>query len=165
MRIFFLAFTLMISGMCAQAQAQSLQANFNRWNVYTTEESGETICYIASPPIKENGSFKKRGQPFLMVTDRGVKADEISFSPGYAFKAGVMPSLHVVRATDDFSIDGEVASTQDFEISARLIEQMKQKNEAFINAISAKGTTSRDVYSLGGFSAAYDEMKRRCELD
>ena len=44
----------------------------------------------------------------------------------------------------------------------KIVTAMKRGSEAILTAKSAKGTTTKDTFSLLGFTAALDEATSRC---
>ncbi len=49
----------------SKGYSQELQARFQDWSVFKTERGDKVVCYIASTPIKSEGNFDKRGEPFF----------------------------------------------------------------------------------------------------
>ena len=82
---FLLILINLFSLFFSQAYSQELQARFQDWSVFKTERGDKVICYIASTPIKSEGNFDKRGEPFFLVTNVDNDADEISASSGINF--------------------------------------------------------------------------------
>src|SRR5262245_43664335 len=85
----FLALALILLGTGA-ATAAKLDATFTDWNVYT---DGQGSCYMATVPIAEDGNWKKRGQPYVLVNFKDGKPDEVNVSSGYSYKKGVDAEL------------------------------------------------------------------------
>ena len=69
----------------SKGYSQELQARFQDWSVFKTERGDKVVCYIASTPIKSEGNFDKRGEPFFLVTNIENDADEISASSGFIY--------------------------------------------------------------------------------
>ena len=78
---FFILFFLLVS----EVFAQELQGKFHDWNVFKTERGDKIVCYSASIPVKREGSYDKRGEPFFLVTNVENDADEISLSSGFIY--------------------------------------------------------------------------------
>ena len=60
------------------------------WAAYTFSGKAGKVCYIASAPKKQRGKYKKRGQPYALVTNRPRQKinGEVNFIAGYNFKKG-----------------------------------------------------------------------------
>ena len=67
------------------AKSQELQVRYQDWSVFKTERGDKIICYMASTPIKSEGNFDKRGEPFFLVTNIDNDSDEISTSSGFIY--------------------------------------------------------------------------------
>ncbi len=157
MRIFLTSF-LCLSLASAAAQAQTLDKTFQDWSVFQHQNS----CYIASAPKKTTGTFKKRGQPYLLVVNKGA-ADEINASSGYPYAA--KSELLVTTGGKQLKLftQNNVAWAYDAAQDAQLVTAMKQGNNITLRGKSIKGTWSEDTYSLNGFSDAYQRMKALCK--
>ena len=60
------------------------------WAAYIFTGDAGKVCYIASAPKKQKGKYKKRGQPYALVTNRPKQKinGEVNFIAGYNFKKG-----------------------------------------------------------------------------
>lgn len=137
-------------------------STYQNWNVFSMNKSGKKICYIVSVPIREEGNWSKRGYAYLLVTDRGSK-DEVSVSSGYPYRKGSEVAI-LVDDKDKMNMftRGELAWTYEHKDDARLVNLMKRGLELTARGTSQKGTFSLDTFSLRGFTAAYNRMKRMC---
>jgi hypothetical protein len=41
-----------------------------KWAAYTFMDGKNKVCYMASAPVKQQGKYKKRGQPYALITNR-----------------------------------------------------------------------------------------------
>ncbi|MDX2083462.1 MAG: invasion associated locus B family protein [Rickettsiales bacterium] len=148
---------------CNNLPAQELQAKFQDWNVFKASRVDQTVCYIASTPIKREGNFDKRGEPYFLVTNIINDADEVSVSSGFVYKKKsdveisfgskkyyLFPYLSVAWAND---------KADDIEI----IKEMQRAEEFIVTAIARDGKIANDTYSLIGFAKAYKKMKETCD--
>ena len=62
----------------------------------------------------------------------------------------------------DLFSDGEWAWAASPEDDAKIIAAMKSGASAILTARSARGTQTKDTFSLNGFSASVDEAAKRC---
>lgn len=106
-----------------------------------------------------------RGDIRLFITYRAGAKGEISFSGGYPFAPGSTVSLDVNGAAFDLYPD---ATTKDWawagsaDDDVKIIAALKAGSTAIVTAHSAKGTQTKDTFSLSGFSAAVDEAAKQC---
>ena len=154
---------LALSCMPHLAVAQQLMGTSGDWRIFSLKERGGTTCYIASQPVKKTGTYSKRDEPYILITDRG-SVDEVSFSPGYTLKKGSEVSVTVDgKAQPKLFVDDLLAWAYDSKQDTALVKAMRAGNSMVIKATSWKGTTSTDTFSLKGITRAHQEMKRLCK--
>lgn len=161
---FILTFSLFIS---SHAQAQTFDSEHKHWSVFSLKQNGKKICYITSTPIKEDGNFTKRGEPYLLVTYNGNNVSEVSASSGYPYKKGTNVTINIdKKQKHSFFTSSEtpkVAWAKDAKMDKLVISHMKKGNKMTVRGTSPKGTYSLDTYSLLGFSAATKRMISLCK--
>ena len=94
--------TLVVVLLCGfvttPALAQVMDKTFKDWTVYTTNLQGKKACYRASFPSSKTGNYKKRDEPYFLVTRISNDVFEVSSSSGFEYK----------KSSDvKVSIDGE----------------------------------------------------------
>jgi hypothetical protein len=139
------------------------------WSVFTEENPKE--CWGVSSPKETvntrdgNPVSVRRGDILLFVTFRPGTgaAGEISFTGGYPFD----PSSTVKMLIDDKSfemfVDGEWAWPANSADDAAMLAALKSGASAVLTARSARGTQTKDTFSLLGFTAAMQEAETRCK--
>ncbi|MBW4706934.1 invasion associated locus B family protein [Roseobacter sp. YSTF-M11] len=161
---------LALTGTAAQAQDQSsnLVAEKTDWGVY--EDNNPKECWSVSVP-KETVNTRDgrvvaatRGQILLMVFYRpgsGANA-QVTFTGGYPFASGSKVNVNI--SGQDFALftDGEWAWPENTTEDAKIVSAMKSGAEAVVTGLSSRGTTTKDTFSLLGFTAAVDEAQKRC---
>ena len=151
--------SLALSFTAFAAQAQTLDQTFKDWSVFQHQGG----CYIASAPVKQNGNYRKRGQPYLLLVHKGAAADEINASSGYPYAAKSEVVVSLGGKQFKLFTKGSVAWAYDAAQDAQLVASMKQGSSISVRGTSLRKTWSEDSYSLGGFSAAYERMKVLCK--
>lgn len=168
----------MLCGLAASAVMAALglpalaQESTNRvaaktdWSVFVEDNPKE--CWAVSAP-KETVNTKdgkpaavRRGDILLFVTYRPGTAGEVSFSGGYPFAGGSTVALDIGGTKFDLFTDGEWAWSGSKEDDGKIITALKAGSSAVLTAHSARGTETRDSFSLNGISAALDEAAKRC---
>lgn len=139
------------------------------WSVFT--EGNPKECWGVSSP-KQTANTKdgkpaqvRRGDILLFVTFRpgaGAKG-EVSFTGGYAFASKSKVKVDIDGKSYEMFADGEWAWPASAEADAALLAAMKKGSNATLSAASAKGTQTKDTFSLRGFSAAMQEAETRCK--
>jgi hypothetical protein len=71
------------------------------WAAYIFTGDAGKVCYIASAPKKQKGKYKKRGQPYALVTNRPKQKinGEVNFIAGYNFKKGSSVKVKINKKT------------------------------------------------------------------
>lgn len=166
-KIFLLFLLTIISATPVNSSAQQLQKSYQDWNVFTLSNKGEKMCYIASVPKKKAGNYKKRGEPYLIVTHRSKSVDEVSASSGYPYKQGSTVAVEFDKKSkfDLFTTVEvpDVAWARDSEEDSKIVKAMVKGLDLMIKGNSKLGTNSTDTYSLRGFTRAYRHMKKACK--
>lgn len=163
-----LAGTLLASPTLAQDQTSTNQvAAKTDWSVFV-ETTPTQQCWSVSTP-KETVNTRdgrvvavNRGQILLMVyyqpdvDHRGV----VAFTGGYPFGP---PSITVNISGNAFEMftDGEWAYPDPSD-NDKVVSAMKRGAEAVITGVSTRGTTTKDTFSLLGFTAAMEDAGARC---
>jgi len=148
--------------LAGTSQAQQLYQTSGDWRVFTYGDGSARQCYVASVPVKKTGNYSARGEPFVMVTHRDEKGDEVSVSSGYPYKAGSQTSLTIDSRRYDLFVQNDRAWAYDAAQDKNLVEAMMKGSQMIVKGASQKGTYSSDTYSLAGFTAAVRKMKTLC---
>lgn len=150
--------------MAPAARAQEVIATHGDWIVYTYQENGQKVCYIASRPSKEEGTFKKRGEPYATVTRRQASqgSEEVSVTAGYPFKEGSRVEASIGGTMFSLFTENEWAWTQNDAADKQMISAMERGSTMTVRGESRVGTHSIDTYSLKGFTAARKAMLGAC---
>lgn len=160
---FLLILVSLISLTFSQAYSQELQARFQDWSVFKTERGDKVVCYIASTPIKSEGNFDKRGEPFFLVTNIDNDADEISTSSGFIYnKTSNVELTFGIKKYYLFPYK-TVAWANDKNDDADIIKEMQGNAEMIVTGIARDGKIAVDAYSLIGFIHSYKKLKEVCQ--
>jgi hypothetical protein len=166
--VFAAALALATTSVTAQ-ESSNLVATKTDWSVFT--EGSPKECWGVSSP-RETVNTKggqpaqvRRGDILLFVTFRpGSGAmGEVSFTGGYPFAPGSTVRMDIDGTTYDLFSDGEWAWPGSAEADATLLNAMKRGTTATLSAASARGTETKDTFSLRGFTAAMEEAEKRCK--
>lgn len=143
--------------------APKLLSNHQDWNLYVVE-GNEKLCYIASEPKKQEGTYKSRGNPFIIVAriPSNPPIDEVSVRVGYTYKKGSEVSVRIDATPFKFFTNDEQAWAKSAEDDKAAIAAMRRGKQALVQATSTRDTKSSDTYSLSGFSDAYSALTTAC---
>lgn len=154
--------TLSLLLFCSTANAQIKDQEFKDWTVYLTDIDGKKVCYITSFPKGKSGNFKKRDEPYFMVTHISPDLAEVSSSAGYKYKDGSKVEVKFGNKKLTMFTAGEIAWANDRQADKEFIAAMKKQNDLTVKGFSSMGSYSIDRYSLNGFTAAFDRMNEAC---
>lgn len=165
-----IAAALAAAGAAAQEESTNRVAAKTDWSVFVEDNPKE--CWGVSAPknwrATRNGSDVtqnvRRGDILLFVTFRpgAGAAGEVSFTGGYPFASGSTAVVEIGGQEYQMFTDGEWAWPASPEDDAEIVTAMKAGAEAVVTAVSSRGTTTRDTFSLMGFTAAMEDAEARC---
>lgn len=139
------------------------------WSVFVENEP--LRCWIVSKPTKTvntrggNPVVVNRSDIRFFVTylpKSGIRG-EISFTGGYPFKPDTPVVLTVGSSSYNMYPDGEYAWPESVAVDGKIKSSLQRGAEAVVDAQSARGTKTKDTFSLIGFTAALAEAEKRCK--
>lgn len=135
------------------------------WEAFAYEAEGSKVCYVYSQPKKSDPAAAKRGPIYFMITHwpgKKVKAQPSTFI-GYTFKEGSEVKLAVdAKSFNLYPVDN-MAWTDKLETEKAILAALKSGKAMTVSGTSAKGTATKDTYSLSGLSAAMDAIDSACK--
>ena len=165
---------LLGAGLALSAGGVSAQDSTNQvavktdWSVFAEDNPKE--CWGVSSPRETVNSRDgkpvsvKRSDILLFVTFRpGQAGGETSFTGGYPFAPGSTVTVDIGGTKFDMIIDKEWAWAASVDDDAKILAALQKGTDAVLSAHSAKGTQTKDTFSLRGFTAAMAEAASRCK--
>ena len=160
---------LVSAAASAAEEKPNLLGTFKDWHVYSTGKGAGRMCYLLSQPKQSNpGDLKRESIYFLISTWPGRKVrNEPSVVPGYQYKDGAKTQVQI--GTDKFEFftknDGSAGGAwmENAADEKKLIDSMKKGAGMVIIGVSARGTETKDNYSLSGLSAALQKVDTSCK--
>ncbi len=164
-RLLALAFVAATAAAPMPASAAERIGTFEKWEVVTFEEGGATGCYVMSRPEKEEGNYTQRDPAAVFVTHRPAQGavGVVSISAGYPYDETKPVLVEIGGTTFHLFARGDTAWADDAD-DPKLVAAMKNGNDMIVRGTSARGTDTRDTYSLIGFTRAYDAATSACGL-
>jgi len=140
------------------------------WNVFAEPPQTPNECFGVAIPKEtvntdENGRIKavRRGDIMLFVTfNRGKSGGVVSFTGGYPFAPNSFVSMEIGDNKFELFTDGEWAWPASKGDDAKILTAMKRGATAVLTGRSARGTVTRDTFSLSGFTAATESADQFC---
>ena len=95
----------------AAAQTPKFVSTHRDWTLYEVDGDKGRVCYVASEPTKQEGDYKKRGNPAVLVARLPGEppTEQVSVQPGYNFKKGSEVELAVGKQKFTLFTQGEHA--------------------------------------------------------
>lgn len=147
----------------AGAQSVTTLGQFNDWTAYTMTENGKKVCYVASQPKKDEGNYSRRGDIYVLVTHRpsDKQFNVVTVYAGYAYRPGSSVELSIDQTKFELFTEGETAWAHD-EMDRRIVQEMRKGSSMVVRGTSARGTGTKDSYSLKGITAALSKINEAC---
>jgi hypothetical protein len=144
--------------------AQDAISEHGAWIAYTYKENGAKVCYAASRPTESSGTFKKRGEPYAIITRRptATVAEEISVTTGYPLKEDAKVELSIDGTSFSLFSRDQWAWAADAAADKTIAAAMERGSVLTVKGESRIGSTSIDSYSLKGFAAARKALAEAC---
>ncbi len=147
-------------------------ALYDDWSVFASDDRNN--CFIASKPIAteaQRGGTDvtdnvRRGNINIYITNikRDGVVNEVSFWGGYPFRDGSSVSMQIGSDGYEFFTEGEWAWPTSTEEDKKVVNAMRRGNRAILTGVSSRGTTTKDTFSLIGFSGALKDANERCDV-
>lgn len=158
----------LLAGLSVSAQATETDLGTHKdWTAVKVTENGQTYCYMIAAPKDTNPKGVRRGAiNFFVSKVPSSKQTEINVQMGYplAEKASGSSLSARIGSTDiGFTTQHQDGWAPSNKVNA-LITAMKRGSKMTVKGKSRRGTNTTDVYSLSGFTAAYNAISKACKL-
>ena len=154
-------------GTAVAQESSNVVATEGDWTVFAADNPRE--CWAVSPPRStlntRNGQPAEvtRGDIRLYVAYRPGQNGEVSFSGGYPFAPDSTVEVDVGGRTFNLFTEGESAWTGSPSDDEAMIAALRGGSSAVVTGRSARGTTTKDTFSLSGITAATNSARERCQ--
>ena len=141
----------------AFATSSHAKVEKGKWNFVKDTD----YCYIGSAPIETDlPEDKQRGATYILVYRINKSKDAIvQITAGYPYKKDQKVGVAIDNAQFDFYSDDDAAWTND---DNKVIFAMKKGNKLTVKGESSLGTKTTDIYTLKGFTLAYNQLFNDC---
>lgn len=152
----------------AQTSSDTPAAAKTAWAVFA-EGTPKECWSVSKPKLTVNTRdgkevSVKRSDILLFVTFRPNQVGgETSFAGGYPFAPGSTVEVVIDGTSFAMTTEGEYAWAATPAEDAKLLAAMQKGAEATLTARSAKGTQTKDTFSLSGFTAAMTDAESKCQ--
>ena len=155
---------LIASASVATAATTSKPASTHKdWEAHVHGAGSSKQCFITSIPKSLKGDYDRnnRDQTRVYLTHRGASRNELSTFAGYRFRDQSEVLFNVDGKTFKLYIDGSYAWAYENDVN-RIVTAMKRGKKLTVTGISTRGNKTIDIYSLSGFTAAYNAINKLC---
>ena len=137
---------------------------YKNWESFVYNDGKGKVCFAQTIPTERSPKNFKRDESRLFVTFRKEEKikNEISTTSGYAYKQS---SVIANSGKNQFLFSesqGKFAWIPDGEEEFNLIKIMKKASKLSISASDLSGKKTKDLYSMMGFTKAYNTAKKSC---
>ncbi|MDO5648264.1 invasion associated locus B family protein [Paracoccus sp. (in: a-proteobacteria)] len=154
-------------GTAMAQESTNVVATNDAWTVFAADNPRE--CWAVSPPRSSQNT--RGGQPVevsrgdirLYVAYRPGQNGEVSFTGGYPFAPDSTVEVDVGGRKFNLFTEGESAWTGSPSDDQALIGALRAGSTVVVTGRSARGTTTKDTFSLMGITAATNTARSRCQ--
>ena len=160
----FLILFLFICSVSSKADDLKSLGKFKDWESFLVIQEGNKVCFAQSIPVVRAPKKLKREPSRLFVSFRpneNIK-NEISVTNGYEFKPKAPVAAKSGKKSYDLFSKGKFAWVVDNNDESKLIITMKKASRLMIIGNTNKGDQTTDLYSMMGFTKAYNTAKKSC---
>ena len=127
-------------------------------------EKADEYCYIGSLATETDlPSDKKRGNFYVLVYKNiGNPETVVQIEAGYNYKVPSDIIVNIDNGEYKFYTTEDVPTTAWTEEDNKVIFAMKKGLELKVRGESSRGTVTNDIYTLNGFTAAYNKLTEEC---
>lgn len=167
--LFVLPALLLASTASAQDNAEFLTRQ-DSWTAHAKTEGGRKVCYMWSKPTKAQGNYTARGEVVAFVTiykpapkgEEFFDGGQVSVVAGYNYQKDSAVEADIDSKKFTLYTQGDTAWAADAETDKSLIEAMKAGVAMTVKGNSWRPTETVDRYSLKGFTATYNAIRKAC---
>lgn len=161
--VFFLLLLLNPSVAQDLIKAKEL-GTFEDWIAYTFIDANGKVCVMSSTPLDMEPKNVKRGDVEIQIVhdNRNKTRDVVNVIAGYPFAEENIVIAEVDTSEFKMFTKDDAAWNYTEEQDKQMIQAMISGSRLTITGKSSRGTTTRDIYSLLGFTAAYKAIDEAC---
>lgn len=158
------ALVLALAPSVARADEQVMIGEFGQWKAYEFEENGGKVCYMAAKPTSTSPKGAKRGEIVAFITHRpgeGTK-NVFTYMTGYGYKKDKDVIVNIDGKKFNLFTQNDMAWAADAAADTALADAIKKGSTMTVEGESARGTKTKDTYSLKGATKAHEAIGAKC---
>tara|TARA_Y200000002_G_C22361839_1_gene529396 strand:- start:15 stop:515 length:501 start_codon:yes stop_codon:yes gene_type:complete len=160
--VLLILLTFLYSSNALSDQPKSI-GKYKSWEAFTYNGIKGKVCFAQTIPLDRAPKNLKRDPSRLFVTFRKNEKikNELSVTSGHMYKKS---SVIAKSGKNEFLFfsQGNFAWLIDGEEEFNLIKTMKRASKLSVTARTSTGTETKDMYSMMGFTKAYNTARKSC---
>ena len=162
--LLFVCLILTIAPFAAHASEQVEIGTFGQWKAYEFEENGGRVCYMAAKPTSTEPKGVKRGEIVVFITHRPAEGTKnvFTYMTGYGYKKDKDVIVTIDGKKFNLFTQNDMAWAADASADNALTEAIKKGTKMVVEGESARGTKTKDTYSLKGATKAHEAISQEC---
>ena len=137
--------------------------SFDNWSVYAKSKN---LCYMIAQPEKSEGEYKVRGRVRIVIYRNNIEnqnENALGIDFGYTFPENSTAKIEIDKKNFKLATFGQTAWTgSKTKKDKKIIKAMLKGNKLVALGESKRGTKTKDIYSLSGFTKAFNEINNYC---
>ena len=137
--------------------------SFDNWSVYAKSKN---LCYMIAQPEKSEGEYKVRGRVRIVIYRNNLEnqnENALGIDFGYTFPENSKAKIEIDKKKFKLATFGQTAWTwSKTKKDKKIIKAMLKGNKLVALGESKRGTKTKDIYSLSGFTKAFNEINNYC---
>ena len=137
--------------------------SFDNWSVYAKSKN---LCYMIAQPEKSEGEYKVRGRVRIVIYRNNLEnqnENALGIDFGYTFPENSKAKIEIDKKKFKLATFGQTAWTgSKTKKDKKIIKAMLKGNKLVALGESKRGTKTKDIYSLSGFTKAFNELNNYC---
>jgi invasion protein IalB len=161
--ITLMASLMSVASVATAATTSEPASTHKDWEAHIHGKGSSKQCFITSIPKTLKGDYDRnnRDQTRVYLTHRGASRNELSTFAGYRFRDQSEVLFNIDGKIFKLYIDGSYAWAYENDVN-RIVTAMKRGRKLTVTGISSRGNKTIDIYSLSGFTAAYNAINKLC---
>ena len=160
-----LGFEALLPGVASAARAdQKVLVESGAWRAVEATQGSQKLCFVISSPTARAPSELKRDPGNIFITAKSSReggGTELSIRFGYRL-ASSSHSIVIDGRAFPLMPQGETAWLRTASDERDVVDQMRAGREMTVSAVSGRGNSTTDTYSLIGFTAALEALRSQC---
>ena len=134
----------------------SIDYDHGKWSF---KKINNKTCSIFQVPTSENGDYTNRGAVIFYVFKEGA-AEYVRIDAGYPYDP--QKYVKVTIDSNNYQFFGEDDSAWSMADDNVIIKALKKGKKMSVVGYSKRGTETTDIYTLIGFTSAYNSLQQDC---